>query len=196
MSTAARLQRFRKDVRLIDVVIVPAGLPRFDEVALSVRNERALFLDHVVEALESISILLHHKVRKGPHGLSQEIDNRRDVKEFDAEGLATEIHDVKPERFRVACGAIGIARRTDRLASHHEICQFPIASRSDLLGETRATGSQNASDLLPVEICRMSAHDEFEGVLWEWQCLLVTNFNKRHAKARHIPLRNCHIRVP
>jgi hypothetical protein len=70
--------------------------PSLDEEPGSVRDERTLFPDAMVEREKACTISLHAEVGHDPHDQSQEVHDGSDVVEYCAEALRTKVHHLQP----------------------------------------------------------------------------------------------------
>ena len=130
-------------------------------------DERAFPLDVRVKEREFVPVALSGEAGHGPDDLAQEVDDRSDVVERQAERLAAQIVDDQPGGLRFPPCSFYTSPFADGLATHHELRQFPVASRSDLLRQVDPSGLKDPCYLIPLHHCGMAADDEIEGPIGE-----------------------------
>jgi hypothetical protein len=150
-----------------------------------------------VHGPQAVAVLLDGEVRDEPDHLAQEVDHRPDIEELHLQLGGPQVHDLQsrpggidPRQFRRSRAF------TQPLRAEEEVVDLVAAVRTDLLGEIRAAGRQDAGDLGPVGHHRMPAGHQVEGALSERQWRLVLVGDHDHALAEQVLLGTRDVRRP
>src|SRR5690242_18025993 len=105
--------------------------------------EEAITFDLVVQVSQPGAVALDGEVRDGPDDLAEEVDDRSDVEELQAEPFVAALNDLEPDRLGVRDLDLVMAavRRFER--PEEELADLDVGAATDMLCEVRAARSEH-----------------------------------------------------